>query len=75
MEISAEEYARLKSLEKTKGLSLKVSKKGAVQLDGLRRFPVTFYKEEWKTIFAQEALVMAFISSHDSELASKKGDE
>ena len=29
---------------------LKVSEKGGVSLYGIRRFPVTFYREEWDTI-------------------------
>ena len=30
-----------------RGLSLKVSEKGAVSLYGVGRFPVTLYKEQW----------------------------
>jgi hypothetical protein len=30
-----------------RGLSLKVSEKGAVSLYGIDRFPVTLYKEQW----------------------------
>ena len=30
-----------------KGLSLKVSEKGAVSIYGMGRFPVTLYKEQW----------------------------
>ena len=34
-----------------KQLVVKVSPKGCVQVNGIRRFPVTFYKDEWMQIF------------------------
>ncbi len=30
-----------------KKVTIKVSRKGAIQLDGLRRFPITLYRDEW----------------------------
>ena len=36
-----------------RGLSLKVSEKGAVSLYGIGRFPVTLYKEQWAKILGR----------------------
>ena len=44
-----------------RGLRLKVSEKGGVSLYGIRRFPVTFYKEEWERILGMEQEIRAFI--------------
>ena len=65
--------AQLES-EKAKGaksLSLKVSQKGGVSLYGIRRFPITFYKEEWETVLGMEAEIRAFLAEHDSELKTR----
>ena len=37
---------------KQRELSLRVSAKGAVSLYGLRRFPATFYADEWERILS-----------------------
>jgi len=54
-----------------KSVVVKVSPKGAVQLNGIRKFPVTFYKDEWATIFSMKDQIESFIVDHDGELASK----
>ena len=54
-----------------KTLSLKVSNKGAVQLDGLRRFPVTFYADEWAILFEKREAIEAFIKENASMLNTK----
>jgi len=54
-----------------KNVVVKVSPKGAVQLNGIRRFPVTFYKDEWSTIFSMKDQIEAFIVDHEGELATK----
>ena len=54
-----------------KSLSLKVSQKGGVSLYGIRRFPITFYKEEWETVLGMEAEIRAFLTEHDSELKKR----
>jgi hypothetical protein len=54
-----------------KGTRLAVSKKGGVSLYGLRRFPITFYLEEWNQIFDMEQEIRAFLAEHESELAQK----
>jgi hypothetical protein len=57
--------------KKKKGVYLKVSAKGGVSLYGIRRFPVTFYVEEWSRILDMADEVRAFIAEHDRELARK----
>ena len=51
-----------------KGLTLKVSEKGGVSLYGIRRFPVTFYQEEWHRILEMGDAIRAFITEHEGEL-------
>jgi hypothetical protein len=66
--------AQLES-EKTKtakSIYLKVSQKGAVSLYGIRRFPVTFYQEEWASILDMDGEIRAFIAEHANELTSKR---
>ena len=61
--------------EKTKGkreVRLAVSKKGGVSLYGIRRFPITFYLEEWNRILDMEGEIRGFLAEHDSELAKKE---
>jgi hypothetical protein len=52
-------------------LRLQVSQKGAVSLYGIRRFPVTFYADEWDRILEMDQEIRAFIREHDSELKRK----
>lgn len=54
-----------------KSIYLKVSQKGAVSLYGIRRFPVTFYQEEWARILDMEGDIRTFISEHAGELTTK----
>jgi hypothetical protein len=64
----------MKTLEGIKGrkaLSLKVSAKKCVQLDGLRRFPVSLYKDEWNLVLDFADDIRAFIAAHESELKGK----
>ena len=44
------ENERLKS-GKAREMRLQVSQKGAVSLYGIRRFPITFYADEWDTSY------------------------
>lgn len=55
----------------SKGLSLRVSEKGAVSVYGLGRFPVTLYKEQWLRLLDMEADIRAFINQNDAQLKSK----
>jgi hypothetical protein len=54
-----------------KGTYLKVSQKGAVSLYGIRRFPVTFYQEEWDRILGMADDIRSFIGEHEGELTRK----
>lgn len=54
-----------------KGLTLKVSQKGAVSVYGLGRFPVTLYKEQWGRLLEVTDEIRAFIKEHEAELKSK----
>ena len=70
------EMARLRAenqalKESKKSLRLQVSQKGAVSLYGIRRFPITFYKEEWKTVLGMAEEIKTFMDEHDGELTSK----
>jgi hypothetical protein len=65
------ENARLKD-KGARGLSLKVSEKGAVSLYGMGRFPVTLYKEQWLRILASAPDIEAFIRENDSKLKTKE---
>src|SRR5712691_13161288 len=57
----------------TKGVSLKVSEKGAVSVYGLGRFPVTLYKEQWTKLLDMADDIRAFIIAHEAELKTKEG--
>lgn len=73
-----EELERLRAenaaLKKTssRGLSLKVSQKGALSVYGLGRFPVTLYKEQWNKLLDMADDIRAFIAANDSELKTKE---
>lgn len=64
------ENAKLKGRE-AKGLSLKVSAKGAVSVYGLGRFPVTLYQEQWVRLLDAADEVRQFIRDNEAELKKK----
>jgi len=64
------ENERLKST-KSRDLRLQVSQKGAVSLYGIRRFPITFYADEWDSVLGMADEVRAFIAQHETELKRK----
>jgi ribosome-interacting GTPase 1 len=72
------ELAKLKaeneSLKKSsaRGVSLKVSQKGAVSLYGMGRFPVTLYKEQWLKVLEMSDVIRTFISDNDAQLKAKE---
>lgn len=55
-----------------RGISLKVSEKGAVSLYGMGRFPVTLYKEQWGKILDMAEDIRSFIRDNDSRLKAKE---
>ena len=62
------------ALKKTssRGLSLKVSEKGAVSVYGLGRFPVTLYKEQWEKLLGMVDEIRTFIKANESQLKIKE---
>jgi hypothetical protein len=62
------------ALKKTsaRGLSLKVSEKGALSVYGLGRFPVTLYKEQWTKLLDLTDDIRAFIKANESSLKTKE---
>jgi hypothetical protein len=56
----------------SRGLSLKVSEKGAVSLYGIGRFPVTLYKEQWLKVLGMKSEIEAFILENESQLKAKE---
>jgi hypothetical protein len=64
------ENERLKG-QQAKGLSLKVSEKGALSVYGLGRFPVTLYKEQWTKLLAMADDIKVFLKDNDDKLKSK----
>lgn len=56
----------------SRGISLKVSQKGAVSLYGMGRFPVTLYKEQWLKILEMSDTIRTFITDNDSSLKAKE---
>jgi hypothetical protein len=64
----------LKAKEK-RGTRLQVSAKGGVSLYGMRRFPITFYKEEWERILAMSDEIREFMGANASALKTKGREE
>jgi hypothetical protein len=65
-----EENAALKKTS-SRGLSLKVSAKGAVSLYGMGRFPVTLYKEQWLKLLDMNDQIRSFIKANERDLKTK----
>ena len=65
-----EENERLKN-RTARGISLKVSEKGALSVYGLGRFPVTLYKEQWEKLLAIADEIRAFLKENDAQLKTK----
>ena len=57
--------------QRGRSTGLKVSEKGGVSVDGLGRFPVTLYKEQWVKLLGMSDEIRAFIKTHDAELKAK----
>jgi hypothetical protein len=55
----------------SRGLSMRVSEKGAVSVYGLGRFPVTLYKEQWIRLLDMADDVQAFIKQNEGQLKTK----
>ena len=55
-----------------KGVSMKVSEKGAVSVYGLGRFPVTLYQEQWLKLLELADDIRGFIREHEGQLKKKE---
>jgi hypothetical protein len=55
----------------SRGLSMRVSEKGAVSVYGLGRFPVTLYKEQWLRLLDMANEIKTFIEQNSGQLKSK----
>jgi hypothetical protein len=64
------ENEALKSKQE-RSIRLQVSAKGGASLYGIRRFPITFYKDEWERILGMSDEIRAFLAAHDGELKAK----
>jgi len=64
------ENARLKGTQ-GRGVTLKVSEKGALSVYGLGRFPVTLYKEQWQKLLAAADDIRTFLKDNDGQLKTK----
>ena len=65
-----EENERLKN-QRTRGLTMKVSEKGALSIYGMGRFPVTLYKEQWTKLLDMAEDIRAFLKENDAQLKTK----
>ena len=62
------------ALKKTsaRGISLRVSEKGALSVYGMGRFPVTLYKEQWTKLLDMADDIRAFIAANADKLKTKE---
>jgi hypothetical protein len=67
------ENEALKKKAPARGISLKVSEKGAVSVYGMGRFPVTLYKEQWLKLLEMADDIRAFIRDNEGKLKAKDG--
>jgi hypothetical protein len=66
------ENERLKQRMKDRGISFRVSEKGAVSVYGLGRFPVTLYQEQWDKLLGHAEELRQFIEENRSSLKKKE---
>jgi hypothetical protein len=80
-DLSPSEREELEMLRKQKaaheagdkrGISFKVSEKGAVSVYGLGRFPVTLYQEQWEKLLNEADSIRAFIAREQNKIESKR---
>lgn len=55
-----------------KGITLKVSEKGALSVYGLGRFPVTLYRGQWERLLERAESIKAFIEANAQTLVVKQ---
>lgn len=57
--------------KRTAKMSLAVSEKGGISVYGVRRFPITFYVDEWDTLLNMAQDIRAYAVAHKAELDAK----
>ncbi len=67
------ENEALKKKAGPKGISLKVSEKGAISVYGMGRFPVTLYMEQWLKLLEMADDIRTFIKENEGKLKKKEG--
>ena len=67
-ELNDERRANERLRRVSKAREIKVSPKGAVQINNIRKFPITFYLNEWEMIIEMIPQIQEFIKDHRSEL-------
>ena len=65
------ENAALKA-RPSRGVSMKVSEKGALSVYGLGRFPVTLYQEQWLKLLDMAEEIRAFVKENEGKLKKKE---
>lgn len=55
-------------------LTLRVSKKGAVSLYGMGRWPTTLYPAQWEKVLGEAETIRSFIEANKALLSSGKDD-
>lgn len=55
----------------TRGITLRISAKGALSVYGMGRFPVTLYREQWERLLDAADQIRAFIKANIGSLSSK----
>jgi hypothetical protein len=73
LELLRKENAALRK-EFASRIRLKVSEKGAVSVYGIRRFPVTLYKEQWLKLLDRSSDIRAFIAANKAQLKTRIAD-
>lgn len=68
---NAQLRAKLAEKQKAKGISIKVSPKGAVQVNGLGRFPTTLYATQFTTLLEHKDEILSFIQTNKAQLSYK----
>lgn len=71
MERLKAENKRLQDL-RTRGITCKVSEKGAASVYGLGRFPITLYKSQWVRLFENIDLIRDFV--HNTKELKEKDE-
>ncbi len=56
----------------SRGVSMKVSEKGAVSVYGMGRFPVTLYQEQWLKLLDMGEEIRTFIRDNEAKLKKKE---